>query len=141
SIDQIISMARSYPMMAERRLVIVRESERILRAIPAGAKPKKNASNDPLLDYLDRPNPDCILIFDLEKFGARNQSPFRELSAKAEVIEFPVLKEGEVVQWIRERAKKMGRTLPADAARLMVAHLGTTLHTHANELDKLVTYT
>jgi DNA polymerase-3 subunit delta len=141
SIDQVITLARSYPMMAERRVVIVREADRILRAKPAGTKSKKASTGDLLQEYLDHPNPDCVLIFDLEKFGARNQSPFKELAAKADVIEFFILKESEVVEWVRERAKAMGKKLPADAARLMVAHLGTALHAHANELDKLVTYT
>jgi len=141
SIDQVITLARSYPMMAERRVVIVREAERILRAKPGGTKSKKASTGDLLLEYLERPNPDCTLIFDLDKFGARNQSPFKELAVKAEVIEFSILKESEVVEWVRERAKTMGKKLAADAARLMVAHLGTALHAHANELDKLITYT
>jgi DNA polymerase III subunit delta len=141
---QIVTMAQGYPMMAERRLVIVRDAEKVLRGKPAGAAPtksKKKSNEDPLLNYLARPNPDCVLIFDMQKFGARNQSPFRELSDKAEVIEFPIFRETEVAEWLRARATKFGRKLSQDAARLMVAHLGTSLRTHANELDKLVTFT
>ncbi len=141
---QIITMALGYPMMAERRLIIVREAERVLRAKPAGsagARGKKKATDDPLLRYLAKPNPDCVLIFDMEKFGARNQSPFRELSEKADVIEFAALKEGEVVDWLRGRATELKRKLSPEAARLMVSHLGTSLRDHANELDKLLTYT
>jgi DNA polymerase-3 subunit delta len=144
SLPQIVSMAQGYPMMAERRLVIVREAERVLRPKLAGETPiksKKKGSDDPFLRYLDQPNPACVLIFDLDKFGPRNQSPFKELSAKAEVIEFSPLKEAEVVDWLRTRATALGRKLAADAARLMVAHLGISLHDHANELEKLVTYT
>ena len=144
TLPQIVTMAQGYPMMAERRLVIVREAERILRPKIAGEaapKNKKKGSEDPLLRYLEQPNPSCTLIFDMEKFGARNQSPFKELSAKSEVIEFSQLKEGEVVDWLRARATGLGRKLPADAARLMVGHLGISLHEHANELEKLVTYT
>src|SRR5665213_3154052 len=130
SMEQIITLARSYPMMAEQRLVIVREANRVLRAKPAGAsgsaKSRKKqsgpeVSRDPLLHYLLQPNPSCILIFDLDKFGARNQSPFRELNEKAQVVEFPMMKEGEAAEWIRARAKAMGTSLPADAARLMTA--------------------
>ncbi len=144
SMDQVISLARSYPMMAERRLVIVREAERILRAKPAGAatKSRKKAgpSEDPLLQYLEQPNPDCILIFDLDKFGARNQSPFRELSEKAHVVEFAEMKEGEAAAWVTARAKSLGRSLSGDAARLMTNYLGVSLRGLANELEKLVIY-
>ena len=142
NISQIVSIAQGYPMMAERRLVIVREADKVLRAKPTGAaKSKKKTNDDPLLAYIARPNPDCVLIFDMQKFGAKNQSPFRELVEKAEVIEFPVFKEAEVVEWLRARASKGGRDLSAGAARLIVAHLGTSLRTHANELEKLLTYT
>ncbi len=144
SMDQVIALARSYPMMAERRLVIIREAERILRAKPAGvaAKSKKKGgqSEDPLLQYLEKPNPDCILIFDLDKFGARNQSPFKELAEKAYVIEFPEMKEGEASAWVTARAKSLGRSLSSDAARLMTNYLGVSLRGLANELEKLIIY-
>ena len=143
SLDQVLTIARSYPMMAERRLVIVRDAERILRAKPAGtsAKSKKKQNEDPLPAYLAQPNPDCILMFDLEKLGAKNQSPFRELNERAQILEFPILKDGEVTEWLRARAKGLGRSIASDAARLMVAYLGTSLRTHANELEKLLIYT
>ena len=144
SMSQIVTMAQGYPMMADKRLIIVREAEKILRAKPAGSAPakgKKKTTDDPLLRYLEKPNPDCVLIFDMEKFGARNQSPFRELNDKAEVIEFGAMKEGEVVDWLRARATDLKRKLAPEAARLMVSHLGASLRDHANELDKLLTFT
>ncbi len=142
SMDQVITLARSYPMMSDRRLVIVREAERILRAKPAGAaaKGKKKSVEDPLLLYLDKPNPDTLLIFEMEKFGAKNQSPFKDLAEKAQVVEFPELKEGEAVVWAAARAKQMGRTLTTEAARLLVNYLGTPLRALANELEKLALY-
>ncbi len=144
SMDQVITIARSYPMMATRRLVLVRDADRVLRARPAGtsgaSSKKKKQTEDPLLAYLAQPNPDAVLIFDLEKFGARNQSPFRELSEKARVVEFPILKESEVIDWARARAKALGYSLSSDAGRLLAAYLGTPLRLHANEIEKLATY-
>ena len=142
TIDQIISLARSFPMMAERRLIVVREAERVLRAKPEGnaSKGRKKQNDDPLLQYLGNPNPNTVLIFDLDKFGARNQSPFKELAAKAQVVEFAMLKENEVVDWIRTRASAAGRKISVEAARLMTAYLGISLRTHANELEKLLSF-
>lgn len=145
SLSQAISLAQGYPMMADRRVVIVREAEKVLKPKPAAtataSRKKKSNSDDPLLTYLEHPNPDCVLIFDAQKFGPKNQSPYRDLVAKAEVIEFPVLREADVIEWLRGRARSMGRSLSEGAARLLVGHLGTSLRAHANELDKLVTYT
>lgn len=146
TLPDVITMASGYPMMAERRVVIVREAEKLLRAKPAGqpaSRSKKKGSGgggDPLLSYLEHPNQDCVLIFDMEKFGAKNQSPFKELAAKAEVVEFSVLKDAEATEWVRARAAMHKKKIGAEAARLMVAQLGIGLGTLASELDKLATY-
>ncbi len=145
TLPDVVTMASGYPMMAERRVVIVREAEKLLRAKPAGqpaarSKKKANGTVDPLLSYLEHPNQDCVLIFDMEKFGAKNQSPFKELAAKAEVVEFAVLKDAEATEWVRSRATMHKKKIGAEAARLMVAQLGIGLGTLASELDKLATY-
>jgi DNA polymerase III subunit delta len=139
TLGDVLTMAAGYPMMADRRLVIVREAEKILRAKPAGATTsrKKKTAEDPLQNYLDRPNPDCVLIFDMEKFGARNQSPFKELAAKAQVVEFGLLKDAEAADWVKNRAGQQKKKMSADAARLMVAQLGISLGLLASELEKL----
>ncbi|MDP4200411.1 MAG: DNA polymerase III subunit delta [Bacteroidota bacterium] len=148
SLSDVITMASGYPMMAERRVVIVREAERMLRPKPAGqaatrssaSRGKKKGGEDPLLSYLEHPNQDCVLIFDMEKFGARNQSPFKELAAKAEVVEFAVLKDAEATEWVKARAMTHKKKLGTEAARLMVAQLGIGLGTLASELEKLAIY-
>jgi DNA polymerase-3 subunit delta len=45
-----------------------------------------------------------------------------------------------VLEWLKKRAKKFKKQLSEPAARLLVAHLGTDLRTHANELEKLITF-
>jgi len=142
SMGDVIAIAQGYPMMAEWRIVVVKEAERILRSKPASTSSKKKAKSeeDPLLSYLDRPNKETILVFDLAKMGPKNQSPYKELAAKAELVEFPVLKEPLVLEWLKKRAKKFKKQLSEPAARLLIAHLGTDLRTHANELEKLITF-
>ena len=46
-----------------------------------------------------------------------------------------------IAEWLRQRAKKQQKQMSEQAARLMVGHLGTSLRTHANELEKLITFT
>lgn len=143
TLQNVLSIAQSYPVMAERRLVIVREADKIMKAKAAStSKSKKAARTEDLLgSYLSSPQPETVLIFDMIKMGPKNQLPWKDLAAKAEVIEFPTLKEPALVDWLRQRAKKHKKSLSDQAARLMVGHLGTSLRTHANELDKLITYT
>jgi DNA polymerase-3 subunit delta len=140
----VLSMAQSYPVMADRRVVIVREAEKLLKTKVAGTKSSgknKQMQEDPLIAYLKNPNKETILLFDMLKMGPRNQSPFKELAAKAVNVEFAPMKEAAVSQWIRARAKKLGSNVSESAARLMIAHLGTSLRVHANELEKLQSFT
>jgi len=141
-IRDVIGMAQSYPVMAEKRVVIVRDAEKVLKVKAAGSSKKgKGAQEDPLPAYLKNPNKDTILLFDMQKMGPRNQQPFKDLAALAENVEFAIMKEPAAAQWIRARAKSLGANLTDSAARLMVAHLGTSLRIHANELEKLITFT
>jgi DNA polymerase III subunit delta len=142
NLRDVISIAQGFPMMADRRLLIVKNAERVLKTKASDEKKTKGKQkgDDPLLRYLESPNPETVLIFDMAKLGPRNQSPFKELAAKAAVFEFEVLKEGQVLAWLKSRAKRLGRSISEGAARLMVGHLGNDLRTHANELEKLITY-
>lgn len=142
NLQNVLSIAQSYPVMADRRLLIVREADKIMKAkASASTKSKKGAKSEDLIsNYLASPQPETVLIFDMIKMGPKNTNPWKELAAKAEVIEFPIMKEPAIVEWLKSRAKKHQKQLTDQAARLMVGHLGTSLRTHANELEKLMTY-
>jgi DNA polymerase-3 subunit delta len=143
NLQNVLSLAQSYPVMAERRLLIIREADKIMKSkATSTSKSKKGAKSEDLLsNYLASPQPETILIFDMAKMGPKNTNPWKDLAAKAEVVEFPIMKEPGIVDWLKARAKKHHKVLADQAARLMVGHLGTSLRTHANELEKLMTFT
>ncbi|HET6512294.1 MAG TPA: DNA polymerase III subunit delta [Candidatus Kapabacteria bacterium] len=142
NLQNVLSLAQSYPVMAERRLLIVREADKIMKskASTSASKKKTAKSEDLMVNYLASPQPETVLIFDMTKMGPKNTNPWKELAAKAEIVEFPILKEPQIIDWLRSRAKKEQKLLAEKAARLMVGHLGTSLRTHANELEKLITF-
>jgi DNA polymerase III subunit delta len=142
NLQNVLSLAQSYPVMADRRLLIVREADKIMKAkTAAAAKSKKGAKSEDLLaNYLASPQPETVLIFDMTKMGPKNTNPWKELAAKTEVVEFPIMKEPQIADWLKARAKKFQKQLTDQAARLIVGHLGTSLRTHSNELEKLITY-
>lgn len=142
NLQNVLSLAQSYPVMAERRLLIVREADKIMKAKTAAAsKSKKGAKSEDLLsNYLASPQPETVLIFDMTKMGPKNTNPWKELAAKAEIVEFPIMKEPQIADWLKARAKKYQKHLTDQAARLIVGHLGSSLRTHSNELEKLITY-
>lgn len=141
NLQSVLSLAQSYPVMAEWRLVIVKEADKVLKAKATTSKSKGKAKSEDLLsNYLSSPQPETVLILDMTKLGPRNQSPYKELAANSTVVEFGVLKEPAVQDWVKQRAKILGKHLTDSGARLLVGHLGTSLRTHANELEKLITY-
>ncbi len=140
-INDVINCAKNYPVMAEMRVVIFREAEKLFKT-RTGEKvtPKDESRFDPLYNYLEDPNRNTLLIFDFDKSGNKTHYPWKSLFAKATAVEFPALKEPAAIEWIARRASKAGRTLETNAAQSLVAHLGTDLRTLASELDKLLAY-
>jgi len=140
-IHDVINCAKNYPVMAEMRVVICREAEKIFKT-RTGEKvtPKDESRFDVLYKYLEDPNRNALLIFDFDKSGNKTHYPWKALFAKATPVEFSSMKEPEAIQWIASRAEKAGRTLETKAAQSLVAHLGTDLRTLASELEKLISY-
>jgi DNA polymerase-3 subunit delta len=140
-INDVISCAKNYPVMAEMRVVICREAEKLFKMRETGkAKTKDDDPFDQLYKYLEDPNRSTLLIFDMIKPGPKNQHPWKDLFAKTTPLDFPVLKEPAAMEWINERAAKSGRSLETKAAQSLVAHLGTDLRTLSSELEKLISY-
>jgi DNA polymerase-3 subunit delta len=141
-VNDVTSCAKNYPVMAEMRVVICRESEKLFKTRDSEKSKKKD--DDPfslLYDYLDDPNRSTLLIFDMEKPGPKNQHPWKALFAKTTTVEFPSLKESAAVKWIAERSQKAGKFLETKAASALVMHAGTDLRTLNSELEKLLAYT
>ncbi|MDF1502764.1 DNA polymerase III subunit delta [Roseisolibacter sp. H3M3-2] len=114
------------PMMAERRLVAVRD---------VGAL-KKDA-RAALDRYLQRPAPDTVLLL-LSPAGAKADA---KLAGAADAYEFAPLNEERTARWIAHHAQaELGATVTPEAVRLLVGGVGTELQQLAAELDKVVSY-
>ena len=57
------------------------------------------------------------------------------------MLECKPLYENQAPRWVETRAKSAGKTISADAARLLVAYVGTSLRILDGELGKLYLYT
>ena len=137
--NEVLNCAKNYPVMADMRVVICRDAEKLFKVRDTG---KKNDDKfDLLYAYLKDPNRSTLLIFDMEKPGPKNQHPWKELFAKTTTVEFPALKESGAAQWIAERAEKLGKKMETKAATALIMHAGTDLRSLTGELEKLLAYT
>ena len=123
--DTLFALCTTLPMMAERRVVVLREVEALKR------KPKVRGA---LLDYLARPAPDTVLVLIQ---GANEASEDKEIAKAAVTVACEPLPEERVLKWVDRRTKGLGLTLPEDAARHLVRAAGGELASLAAELDKL----
>jgi len=115
----------AFPMMAERRLVLVRN---------AGGLSKQ--TGEMLVQYVDGPLESTTLVLEGESLPARG-----DLSGKLKKwgvwAEFKPLFPRQVAGWIREYARSCNRAIEADAAAALAELVGTDLRTLTNELEKL----
>lgn len=123
--DSLFALCTTLPMMAERRVVVLREVEALKR------KPKVRAA---LLQYLGRPAPDTVLVLIQ---GANEETEDKEIAKAAVAVACEPLPENRVLKWLDRRAKGLGVELPDDAARHLVRAVGGELASLAAELDKL----
>lgn len=158
-VNRVLEAARSFPMMAERRMVIVREFMAMFPSLGSfGAeedesKPKEADKEEAkdiagpeavarLIAYLQNPNPQTILILRDAKIPAGNTAFGKVLQKQATSVflRFTAVPDSELADWIEEFAHiTYGMSMEPEAARLMAQRMGPHLQMLSSELDKLCT--
>jgi DNA polymerase III subunit delta len=123
--ESLYTLCATLPMMAERRVVVLREIEGLKR------KPKVRAA---LLAYLARPAPETVLLM---VQGSGEESEDKELSRLAVSVACDALPPERVRKWLQHRADSLGIRLEADAADHLMRAVGSELGPLQSELQKL----
>lgn len=116
-----------YPMMAERRVVIVRHFDKL-------------KDNVRFTEYAKAPNPTAVVLLLCDGKPNLSQNPYRALKQHAEAFEAKPLYERQMPGWIDQRVKAVGREIEPQAVQMLAGFLGTDLRTTAVEIDKLLVY-
>lgn len=126
TIDEIVSNAKRYPMMAERQVVVVKEAQHLSRTI------------EQLADYAKNPQLTTVLVicYKYKKLDKRKQL-YKEIRKSGVLLESKKLYENQVSDWIRKSLQGRGYTISHKAAVLLTEYLGTDLSRINNELEKL----
>lgn len=128
--SQVMAHAASFPMMSDRRVVVIKEFDKLL----SDEKVKELVSA-----YIARPLDSTCLVLLAEKPDFRTK-PFTDLKKNGEVFSFNPLYDNQIPAWIAARCKAMGKEVDIEACRLMQAYIGNSLRSIQNELDKLFTF-
>ncbi len=143
--SQVLGLARSFPMMGERRLVILREFSNMFRQdIKSEEKDGgKGESQDMFIPYLERANESSILVMQDSKTPPRNQKFGKALAANSDNVgfyTFNAVPDDQIPSWIMEWAgSHHKKEILPDAAQLLFQISGNSLHQLSIELDKLCT--
>lgn len=126
TIEDIISTAKRFPMMAERQVVIVKEAQDLLRTI------------EQIERYTDDPVPTTVLVFCYKYKTIDKRKKFTKNIEKMGVLfESKKLYENQVGDWITRLLKSKGYGIEPKATAMLVEFLGTDLSKINNELEKL----
>lgn len=126
SIEDIVSNAKRYPMMAEHQVIIVKEAQHLSRTI------------ENLNSYAENPQMSTVLVI-CYKYGKidKRKKIYKSVQKSGVIFESKKLYENQVSDWIRKVLSGSGYSITPKAAILLVEFLGTDLSKINNELEKL----
>jgi DNA polymerase-3 subunit delta len=126
TIEDIVSTAKRYPMMAERQVVIVKEAQDLSRTI------------DKIESYAENPMPSTVLVICYKYKTLDKRKKVTKLLAKNGIVyESKKLYENQVGDWIKRVLAGKKYSIEPKANAMMVEFLGTDLSKINNELEKL----
>lgn len=139
SVNRVLDIARSFPMMAERRVVIVRDYKQLT------ARGTVNSGDGHLNDfipYFEQPNPSTILVLIDSKKPNGNTKFGRALRKKSvSYLKFEEIPDYRLPDWVAEWSRmRYDKNLHPEAAQLLVQSVGNSLQLLSTELDKLCTF-
>jgi DNA polymerase III delta subunit len=161
-IGSLLSNARTLPMMAPRRVIVVHEADRLLApkrakddeegevdastsAKATADKPQKSkrvatTPAEELEAYIEHPEPMTTLVFASAPLDG-NRRVVKLLRKHAEVVDCGTLHDPrEAAIWITKRLEKDELTIDPKAISLLLSSTGLTLGRIRPEIEKLILY-
>lgn len=125
--SDIVAACQTIPFMAERRLVLVRNGEKL-----------RKADTDALLAYAQAPCDSTVLALSFEKL-AKSTKLYKAIAAlgKTAVIECALPKGRELQKKVASMATVYGMRMDEAAASLLIDYVGTDTVFLDNEIEKI----
>jgi DNA polymerase-3 subunit delta len=121
---KIVSLASSYPMMAERRVLIIKEFDKV-------------KEKDALEAYAEQPSPTTILVM-ISTTADLRKKPYGLFKKLGIIHEASMLRDYETIAWIESRLKKLKRSMEPPAVHLLFSYVGSSMRELSNELEKVL---
>ncbi len=126
NVEEIMLIARRFPVMSDRQVLIVKEAQDLARSI------------DKMQAYLEEPTPSTVLVFNYKYKKPDKRKKVFKLFAQAGVFfESKKLYDSEISSWIENYVREAGYGIDAKSSAILAEYLGTDLSRIANEINKL----
>lgn len=120
----VVNVAKRYPMMAQRQLVVVKEAQQI--------------SNIELLSfYLKQPLASTILVINHKHGVVKSKKLLSEVEQVGVLYESKKLYDNQLPAFINNYVAASGRTIENKAMQMIADFIGSDLNRLTSELDKL----
>jgi DNA polymerase III subunit delta len=127
---KLLGELRSFPMMANRRLVILKEAQ----ALGKGEW-------DALQGYFDKPVESTVFVMTFKGKDLDGRLKiFKSMEKNGIVFKGKSLYENQIPAWIQDYCQHKGYKLAPDAQRILATYLGTSLSLIESELEKIFLY-
>lgn len=126
----VVALASAYPMMSDRRVVVVREFEKLT---------SKESDRDSLMRYFENPLESTCMIVVAGDTDFRKKI-FTFLRTKAETIECKPLYDGKVPAWIEGHIRALKKQADPKAVMLLHEYVGNSLRALDGEIAKVLLY-
>lgn len=123
---KIVSLASSYPMMSDRRVVIIRDFDRV-------------NGKEAVEAYIDHSSESTTLVL-ISGTPDFRKKPYITFKKAGIVREASLLRDYETTAWIESRLKKLKRSMEPAAVQLLYSYVGSSLRELSNEIEKLLLF-
>ena len=127
--EDVLSLCTTLPMMAEHRVVVVRDVE---------AWKRKTRGKKAMLQYLEKPIPETVLVLIQGAAAeAKEDKPDTDLASHAYTVEFEELSAEAAGRWLARESAALGIAFAPGAEQHLLNTVGTDLAALRSELQKL----
>lgn len=131
SANTIISAIESYPVMADDKLIIIKNSG-IFKSVSESDKELWS-------ELFDNPPPYAVIIFDEEILDGRS-ALLKKIKSKGIYAQFDYQDEKTLMGWITLYMQKQDLKINSDAASELISRAGPSMGNIHNEMNKLIDY-
>ncbi|GAB3278518.1 DNA polymerase III subunit delta [Larkinella harenae] len=129
-VGAVMNMARRYPFMAERQLVLVKEAQQL-----GGFGEKANQGL--LEDYVKAPLPSTVLVLCHTGAYDERKALAKAVGQKGVLLNAKKLYDNKVPDWIGDYCRQQNAKISLKAIQMLFDYIGNDLKRLAGEIDKI----